>query len=157
MRIIMSPKFTVFNTFILQNWCHMTRISAFSCEIISPATVAKSTVFNIISYRNVLTTVLTYFHHDSINLQSISNRHALKLFFNLSASDIKKKPCSLLSSWCTSMTYSLSSIQSLWAHHHVVGLQFMFLAWTSQACPLLFILFLCLFLSLWPFPLYFFP
>ena len=43
-------------------------------------------------------------------------------------------------------------------HLHVVGmLRLMFLTWTSRACPLLFILFLCLFLSLWPFQLYFIP
>ena len=63
------------------------------------------------------------------------------------------------------------------AHLHVVGmLRFMSLrltdtnqpvVWfnarsshevqTNRACPLLFILFLCLFLSLWPFQLYFIP
>ena len=44
------------------------------------------------------------------------------------------------------------------AHLHVVGiLQFMFLTYTNRACPLLFNLFLCLFLSLWPFHLYFIP
>ena len=45
---------------------------------------------------------------------------------------------------------------SLLAHIHVVGMfQFMFLTQTNWACPLLFSLFLCLFLSLWPFQLYF--
>ena len=44
------------------------------------------------------------------------------------------------------------------AHLHVVGmLRFMPLTWTNLACPLLFILFLCLFLSLWPFHQYFIP
>ena len=37
------------------------------------------------------------------------------------------------------------------AHLHVPGLS------TNRACPILFILFLCLFLSLWPFQLYFIP
>ena len=42
--------------------------------------------------------------------------------------------------------------KSLRAHLHVDGMwQFMLLTKTSQACPLLFILFWCLFLSLWPF------
>ena len=45
---------------------------------------------------------------------------------------------------------------SPWAHLHVVGmLQFMFLTKINLACPLFFILFLCLFLSLWPFQLNF--
>ena len=42
------------------------------------------------------------------------------------------------------------------AHVHVVGmLRFLSLTWTILACPLLFIPFLCLFLSLWPFQRYF--
>ena len=44
------------------------------------------------------------------------------------------------------------------AHLHTVGmLQFMSLTHTNRACPLLFILFLCLLPSLWPFQLYFLP
>ena len=44
------------------------------------------------------------------------------------------------------------------AHLHVVGmLRFMPMTWTNRACPLLFILFFCLFLSLRPFQLYFMP
>ena len=44
------------------------------------------------------------------------------------------------------------------AHFHVLGmLPFTFLTLTNQACTLLFIQFLCLFLSLWPFQLYFIP
>ena len=44
------------------------------------------------------------------------------------------------------------------AHLDVVGmLRFMFLTYTNRACPPLFILIFCLFLSLWPFPLYFTP
>ena len=40
------------------------------------------------------------------------------------------------------------------AHLHVVGiLRLMFLTQTNRVCPLLFILFLCLFVSLWPFRL----
>ena len=43
-------------------------------------------------------------------------------------------------------------------HLQVVGmLRFMFLTQTNRACLLLFILFLCLFLSLWAFQLYFIP
>ena len=48
------------------------------------------------------------------------------------------------------------SVQSPRAHLQVVGmLQFMFLTYTNRACPLLFLLFLCLFLSLCPFQLHF--
>ena len=44
------------------------------------------------------------------------------------------------------------------AHLHVVWmLWFMFLTETNRACPLLFILFSCLVLSLWPFQLCFIP
>ena len=44
------------------------------------------------------------------------------------------------------------------AHLHLVGtLRFMSSTFINRACPLLFIPFLCLFLSLWPFLLYFIP
>ena len=52
----------------------------------------------------------------------------------------------------------MSSRLSPRVHLHVVGMsRFMSVTNTNRACPLLFILFLCLFLSLWPFQLYFIP
>ena len=56
---------------------------------------------------------------------------------------------------CFAFVFSFSTPR---AHLHVVGiLRFKFLTKTNRACPFLFILFLCLFLSLWPFQLYFNP
>ena len=44
------------------------------------------------------------------------------------------------------------------AYLHVVGmLRFVSKAWTNRACPLLFVLLFCLFLSFWPFQMYFIP
>ena len=53
-------------------------------------------------------------------------------------------------------------IEILWGKspraHLLVGmLRFLYLTQTNRACPLLFILFLCLFLSSWPFRLCFIP
>ena len=56
-----------------------------------------------------------------------------------------------LLSWRISFPRKFPSLQSPRAHLHVVGmLRFMSMTKTNRACPLLFILFLCLFLSLWP-------
>ena len=53
--------------------------------------------------------------------------------------------------WRISFPRKFLSLQSPRAHLHVVGmLRFMSMTKTNRACPLLFILFLCLFLSLWP-------
>ena len=69
-------------------------------------------------------------------------------------------------SWVWKLVHSVQlNVHNVWlwgqpprAHLHVVGmLPFMFLTETNRACPLLFILFLCLFLSLWPFRVYFIP
>ena len=56
------------------------------------------------------------------------------------------------------LTKNLPLLESPRVHLHVMGmLRFMSMTKTSRACPLLFILFLCLFLSLCPFQLYFIP
>ena len=53
---------------------------------------------------------------------------------------------------------SIVSQSSPRAHLHVVGMVgFVSVTYTNRACPLLFIPFLRLFLSLWPFQLYFIP
>ena len=70
-------------------------------------------------------------------------------------------PCPFLCAfftWHMAIKTHILCCVSLRAHFHVVGmLWFMFLTPTNQACPLLFVLLLCLFLSLWPLQLYFIP
>ena len=54
--------------------------------------------------------------------------------------------------------FCLYTVWSPRAHLQVVGmLRFMSLTQTNRACPRFFLLFLCLFLSLWPLQLYFIP
>ena len=61
----------------------------------------------------------------------------------------------ILTIWVFTVILSLKSTR---VHLHVVGmLQSMSKTKTNRACPFRFILFLCLFLSLWPFHLYFIP
>ena len=73
--------------------------------------------------------------------------------------DVDGNPKALLITVITSLHYVLSLSCSHWSprvHLHVVGmLRLMSLTSTNRACPLLFILFSCLFLSLRPFQLYF--
>ena len=71
---------------------------------------------------------------------------------------ITDTPLLLLPLGSSSSSSLLLLVVSPRAHLHVVGmLRFMSLTKTNRTCPLLFILFLSLFLSLWPFQLYFTP
>ena len=93
--------------------------------------------------------------------ESLDLLSALEVF---SATKISALLMPLAMTWSATCSQPLMiHVQTSWrvfprAHLHTVGmLQFMSLTHTNQACPLLFILFLCLLPSLWPFQLYFLP